>query len=368
MLSDRQKISIKQALFIYISIFFSPSIRFMPSFTAIIAKESAYLCPLVPFFVLLPIIILMHKAFVKYKDKSLIDIYYLSLGKTTGKALLLLYALWILFITALYTRYYSERLVATIFTQTKIDIFILIMLAMIAYILKSGFVVIARMNEVICIIVNIIFFILAIFMVPNFKIINVTPTSYLDIIPILKAGFGISFLWGYILYIFFLSDIINDKEKLFPYGLYAVSYLSISSLIMIVLVVGTIGYSITAKIPFPFMDAVKLVSLFDIVAKIESIVVIIWILADFVLIATFAYIVLHLLKSIFNLKDGKPIINLLLILLYFLSMLITTSKIELEAFSYTLGVAVNIIFNIFIPIIVLFIALIKRTKGRALEK
>ena len=367
MLSDRQKISIKQALFIYISIFFSPSIRFMPSFTAINAKESAYLCPLVPFFVLLPIIILMHKAFVKYKDKSLIDIYFLSLGKTTGKALLLLYALWILFITALYTRYYSERLVATIFTQTKIDIFILIMLAMIAYILKSGFVVIARMNEVICIIVNIIFFILAIFMVPNFKIINVTPTSYLDIIPILKAGFGISFLWGYILYIFFLSDIINDKEKLFPYGLYAVSYLSISSLIMIVLVVGTIGYSITAKIPFPFMDAVKLVSLFDIVAKIESIVVIIWILADFVLIATFSYIVLHLLKSIFGMKDEKPIINLLLIFLYFISMLITTSKIELEAFSYTLGITFNIILNIFMPIIVLVIALIRRAKDKSLE-
>lgn len=368
MLADRQKISLRQTLFIYTTIFFSPSIRFMPSYTAVIAKQCGYLAPIVPFFILFSIIVLLNRVFMKHKNKSLIDIYYLSLGKTAGKALLFLYALWIFFITALYIRYYGERLVTTIFTQTKIDIFILIMMAIIALVLRSGFIVIARMNEIICPIISIIFYILAIFMMPNFKINNVTPISYLDIIPILKAGFGITFLWGYLIYILFLSDIVNDKENLMPQGMYALSYLTISSSILIVIVIGIIGYSITAKIPLPFMDAVKIVSLFDIVAKIESIVVIIWILADFILISTFSYIVLHLLKSIFNLKNETPIINILLIILYFLSILITTSKIELEAFSYTLGIFVNILFDIIIPFIVLVIALMKKVPSGSFEK
>jgi len=360
MLASRGKISLKQALFIYITIFFSPSIRFMPSYTAIIAKQSGYLSPIVPFFILLPIIILLHKAFMKHKDKSLIDIYYFSLGKATGKALLFLYALWILLITALYTRYYGERIVTTVFTQTKINIFILIMMTMIAFILRSGYTVIARMNEIICPLISIIFFILAIFMMPNFKINNITPISYLDIIPIMKAGFGISFLWGYILYIFLLSDIINDKENLMHHGIYVLFYLTLSSAVLIVIIIGTLGYSITAKIPLPFMDAVKIISLFDVVAKIESIVVIIWILSDFILISTFFYIVLHLLKSIFDLKEEKFIINILLVILYFLSMLITTSKIELEAFSYTIGISGNALFAIIIPFIVLIIAIVKK--------
>lgn len=360
MLAGRQKISLKQALLIYITLFFSPSIRFMPSYTAVIAKQCGYLSPIVPFIILVPLIILLNKVFMKHKDKSLIDIYYHSLGKTAGKALLFLYVLWMLLITALYTRYYSERLVTTVFTQTKIDIFILVMMVTIAYVLKSGFVVIARMNEIIFPLISMIFFILAIFMMPNFKINNITPISYLDIIPIVRAGFGISFLWGYLIYILFLSDIINDKENLMRQGMYTLTYLTISSSILVAFVIGIIGYSITAKIPLPFMDAVKIVSFFDIVAKIESVVVIIWILADFILISTFSYIILHLLKSIFNLEDERHFINIFLIILYFLAMLITSSKIELEAFSYTIGIAGNVLLNIIIPYIVLAIALFKK--------
>jgi len=145
-------------MLVYLIILFSPAVRFIPAYSAHIAKQAAYLAPVVSFLTVYPIMFLIYKVFVKYKETSMINIIYLIIGKTAGKILLALYALWILVLTALFARYYAERLVTSTFVTTKINVFIIVILVIVAISLKKGFITIARMNEIIFPLVNIAFF------------------------------------------------------------------------------------------------------------------------------------------------------------------------------------------------------------------
>ncbi|MDD4835213.1 MAG: GerAB/ArcD/ProY family transporter [Lutispora sp.] len=158
MLADKDKISLRQALLVYLILLFSSAVRFIPAYSANIAKQAAYLAPVVSFFAIYPIIFLIYKVFDKYKETSMINIVYLVIGKTAGKILLALYAFWILLLTALFARYYAERLVTSTFVTTKINVFIIVILVIVAISLKKGFVTIARMNEIIFPLVSIAFF------------------------------------------------------------------------------------------------------------------------------------------------------------------------------------------------------------------
>ena len=93
------------------------------------------------------------------------------------------------------------------------------------------------------------------------------------------------------------------------------------------IVIGVLSSSLARRVSVPVLTVVKQISLMDIVENIEAIVVAIWIFADFTLITTLLVIVLNLIKSIFNLSDTKPLINILAVLIYYLSLGISLKKI-----------------------------------------
>lgn len=360
MLANKDKISLRQTLLLYLTLMFSPSIRFVPTYTAHIAKQASFLMPIIALFSLYIMFLLLDKIIKKYNDKPMTTIIILIIGKTAGKILLTAYALWILIMTALFTRYYAERLVTSVFANTNVSIFIAVMLMIVLIALKSGLTALARMNEIINPIIGIVFFLLVIFLLPQVKLRNLMPVSSIDILPVLKSSPGTISLWGYIFFIFLISDEINNKEKLMKQSLYASLYLTFYTIVLLIVVIGSLGPSVTEKSPLPFMSAVKLISVFDILEKIESFAVIVWVLSDFVLIATLSYIALRLMGTIFNLKDEKPLINIFILILYFLALFITVRKFDLERFSSVVANTGDIIFTLIIPPIVLLIGLMKK--------
>lgn len=364
-MENRGKISLRQTLLLYLTLIFSPSIRFVPTYTAYIAKQASYLMPIAAFLSLIIMFLLLDKTIKKYGDKPITDIINLVIGKTAGKALLIMYALWILLMTALLTRYYGERLVTSIFPDTNINLFIAVMLIIVLIALRSGIITLARMNEIINPIIGIVFFLLILFLLPQIRIRNLVPISYIDIMPVLKSSLGTISLWGYIFYFFLISDEISNKKKLMRLGLYSSLYITFYTIVLLVAVIGSLGTSVTEKSPLSFMSAVKLISVFDILEKIESLVVIVWVLADFVLITTLSHIILKLIKKIFDLKDEKPLINIFILLLYFLALFITVKKFDLERFSSTVANIGDIVFTLIIPPIILLMGLMKKKKKAA---
>ena len=84
--------------------------------------------------------------------------------------------------------------------------------------------------------------------------------------------------------------------------------------------------------------------------------------ADFTLITTLLVIVLNLIKSIFNLSDTKPLINILAVLIYYLSLGINSRRFELEDFTNNLLMPLNITLGYGFPFILFTLSKLKKKK------
>ncbi|NMA58889.1 endospore germination permease [Clostridium cochlearium] len=359
MLANKNQISLRQALLLFLNILFSSSIRFIPSITSQKAKQAAWLTPLPSLIILVLFILMLHNIYKKYST-SFINIMYSITGKTICKILLFIYIIWFQIPIALFLRYYVERILTSIFPNVSTELFLILLLLLIVYILPSGIVVIARMNEIISIIIFVSFLSIVVLAIPKIEISNLTPISYMDIIPILKGSISIIPIWSYLIYIFFIGDEIKNKEKIKKLGLKTAVFLSIATSILIATCVGALGYSVVERAPLPFLSVSKIITVFETLGRVHSILVVLWVTSDFILISTFIYILLKMIKSFLNLKTTKPFINIYAIFLYFFTLLFCNSKFELEVISSKIKSIGNILFGLIIPVAIFIIGKFRR--------
>jgi spore germination protein KB len=359
-LSDKNKVSLYQAMLLFMTILFTAAIRFVPLTTARKAGRAAWLIPIPTAIVLAVLFILLHNIYKKYPNNSVLDIIEDILGRPLAIVLAALYLMWFVIITSLFTRYYGGRLVATIFPNGDIRIFMICMLAFVGVMLQSGIVTICRMNEIIFYVIVTVFIILIFLMLPQVDIKNLTPITYKDIIPILDGSLSILSLWVYFVYMFFFGDEINDKEKIWKTGIKTTFFLFITTMLFLFIVIGRVGASIVQRLPLPFVASVKIISLFNTLERLESLVVILWISADAILIATMTYITLKTGKYLFKLSTIKPFIWIMLTFIYFFSLYIAKSLFELQSFSAKIADFGDLIFGAIIPVSVYIIGKVRK--------
>lgn len=357
---SKDKISVRQLLFVFTIIVSSPATRFLPKYSAAAAKQAGWVSPLVSTVPFILLILIVNYLLKNHKDMDMYEIINLTMGKFIGKLMILAYLFWAVCLTTLYTRYYAERLTSSIYTTVSNNIIILLTLIPIAYMLRSGFTVIARMSEVLLPFIGGMLILLSMFLLPSIRTDNILPISFSDTLPIIKASLSTTSILAYLFLLFFLSDRIVNMKSFKTFG-YIAAYINISSIVLVnFITIGVLGYSVTQRAPLPVLITVKQVSLLDTIENIEAIIIAIWIFADFTLISTLLVVTLNLIKSLFSLSETKPLINILVILVYFLSLGITSDKFELEEFSTVLVVPINIILGYVFPIILFLVSAIKK--------
>lgn len=354
------KISIRQAAFFLLTITFTPSIRVLPVYTSERAKQAAWLAPVITSIMFILLASVWQALYKKNKDCSLIDLYSLIAGKIAGKILAAIHLVYIMLLTALYIRYFAIRLVGSIYPIFSMEIFIVIMLLLIAYTLRFGLTTLARFNEIVLPLLVGLFFVLCILMLPNIKWNFLTPVSYRSIIPIIKASAGVSGIVAYFSFIFIIGDRISSKERIKKTGVSLAIFLLLALTIIIIVVLGTFSHSVAERTQMPFLVAVKQISLFNTIEKIESLVVAFWVLSDFVLISFFIICTFSIFKSLFKLSDTKPIINIYMVFLYYTTLLLAKNVFEMEQLSNMLFIPGNLIFGFGLPTIMLIIGKIRK--------
>lgn len=362
MKTGKDKISVKQLFFVFTIMISSPTTRLLPKYAAAKAEQAGWVSPIVstvPFILLLLVIDSLLK---KYKGQSMSDIISSIIGKFLGKLVLVVYLLWALWLTAIYTRYYTERLTSSIYPNIDINVFVILALIPIAYILRSGFTPIARMSEILLPFIGAMLIILSLFLLPKVRADNLLPVYFNDIVPIFKGSISITGLLSYLFLMFFLSDKVVNQKSLRKFG-YIAAYVNISSIMVVnFIVIGVLGSSLARRVYMPVLTVVKQISIMDIIENIEAVVVAIWIFADFTLIATMLVIVLNLIKSIFNLSDTKPLINILAVLVYYLSLGISAGRFELEDFTNKLLMPINLTLGYGFPFALFALSALKKKK------
>jgi spore germination protein KB len=340
-------------MFIVLVITHTPTLRIVPVTTAGIAKQAAWLTPVISFLFLLPVIFALKSIFKVYNDKPFAGILEIIFGRFIGKIVTVFYIFFLFFLITLNTKSTSEQLVASIYTSVDPAIFIFVMLAIVALaVYKGGLTVITRMGEIILPYLAISFLILCSLSLQNIKLSRITPISYLDIVPVLKASVFATGVQSHLPMIFLLSNYINNKDKIGKYGIVTIVCFMILTVVLLITVIGALGAETTANAPFSFMAAVKLISLFESIERIEPLVVGMWILSDFMLLSVLLISLLNLFQSLFGLSKTKNFIIISLIVIFFLALMLGRNMFEVQRLAEVFLTPLMIFFGCALPIAV----------------
>jgi len=357
---DNGKISVRQAMLICIAIFCSPIIRYIPYMTVKEAKQAAWLCPLIGLVIGLLDILVWCEFLKKYEKKSFVEITKDILGKILGNIVCITYFLWITILAAFYLRMYAERLVSTTMPHVDIMLIILVMLLVVGYVIKSGIVPLARMNELFFMGLAVIFIGYCILVLPEIRIKYMFPITYKDIFPIFKGSIPILTIFSYSIMIFIFNDRINHKGEFKKLSIRTVIILTIIFILSIVVPLGVLSAPILVKMPLPFISSIMQISLFSVIERIESGIIMFWVISDFMLIAVFSYTAIHMIRVSFNLSNVKPFLLIYILGIFFLSLTLAKSSLELSILSEHILTQWNIIMGFIVPTIIFVVGKIRK--------
>lgn len=360
MVDLKEKISLKQAILIFIVLVVSPAVRYLPISTVMEAKQASWLAPLVSLVFSFLFVLVWCKIFQKNDNSSFITIIQKIFGKKLGGVIGIIYFGWITMLIVYYVRMYAERLTSTVMPQVSIIVFISVMLLVVGYVLKSGIVVLSRMNELIFSFILVLFTLTVILIIPEMKIDNLFPITYKDIIPVFKASSTIMAIGGYITIIFMFADKIETKKEIKKLGIQLISFLVVWFTAIIIVPLSVFGASLTLKMPIPYFSSIIQISFFNTLERVESLVVIFWLITDFVLIATFVYAAMHVFEILFKTSKAKPITNIYLIGIFFMALSLGSSWVELETFSKQFVAPMNVALGYILPIVVFGVGKIRK--------
>ena len=359
---SKEKISMFQVMAIYILSLTVPGIR---TFFTVVVKKGGNGAWISPFIAIIPSILFVFilNKLLNIKSKNgdkinLTTIFDTVFGKVIGFILSMIYLVWVIFSASLETRLFAERLISTTFIYTPIKFFILTMLVIVAMAARNKITYFGRFAEIILeLFVGIVFFVF-ISGLQNVEITNLWPPT--DFKGIFVGSFSSINLLSLLTFSLFISDKIIDKEKFKKFGIIGAIVAIVISILGIIITLGTFGKELLPTFSQPFFMAVKVISIFGVLERIESIFTTFWVAMDFIIITYSIIVASQICKFKFKLSKRKLAVNPIILTVYILSAMLTSNFFSLQLIAREVALNINIIFGFVIPVITYIVAKIRK--------
>jgi spore germination protein KB len=356
------KISNRQLTLLIIITVLSTAILFLPTMVYSEAKQDSWLT-MIPF-VILGIIAawIITGLGLMFKDKTIIQYSEDIVGKIPGKIIGLIYIIYFIHINSVVIREFAELFVGPFYPDTPILFFGIGLILSSIYAVRNGIEVISRVNEIFSPLFFIAIISLFLMVLKDMDFKNLTPVLAEGFKPIIKANYVEALFVGEIFFISMLIPYINIPQKVRSSASLAVIVIGLTGSLAMISVLAVFGIH-TALLEYPVLSLARYISIADIIERMDSFIVFMWVTGVFVKVAVFHYCAVLSLAQWLNLRDYKPlvipvgVIMLVLSLIQFENILEMTNQIK-EVFPLP-----YFIIEIGIPAFLLLIAILRRKAG-----
>lgn len=359
MLEDNKKISLKQAMILYLLWVLAPTIRVAPQAAAAMAGKAAWLMPVVASIPGILLIFILAR-FFKTDQGSLADILCKTLGNAVGRIVMGIYLFQVMLQLIVALRFYAERVLSTILPNVSILMLGVIMLVVVYFVARGGLVSFARLGQLLFGIIMVVFalhFVLALF---NVKLENLYPVVFQDVADAALGSYTIAGVWGNVVLVMFLGRQIVGKDQMKKHGLRAMLTIGFVTLILLITVVGILGSSVAARIPMPFFMMVKNLSFFGIIERFDAFILSLWIGIDFMQITLLAIIAKELFGRVFKMRMDRQMITPILLFMLCAFLFIARDKKELENLSSDVLMPIQLTMEFAVPVLVFIVGKIRK--------
>lgn len=291
----------------------SPLMRVLPRAPVMLAGRSAWLSAVPAFFMLVALSALMSDLVRQMRPgEGMSELILRLMGPALGRLLLALYCAWFLFYAGFILRSGAERLVATVYQQSRTDPFILVMLALCLIAALGTLRAMARTAVILRAILLFVLALVSVFAISNVSLDNLLPLDWQDApgigmgaLPILTVG-GVAALFS------FLNAYVEPAKKPMKWIMLSLTLFSAAACILCLEAVGAFGAKLTARLSYPFFTMTRDVSLFNQNQRIEAVIIVLWIFADFILCSMLLRCAHEALRGIFRLprSETMPLFSL----------------------------------------------------------
>lgn len=332
------------------------AVLFIPNYVALIARQDGWIAPLIAILSGIVVIFITYRLAQLYPDKTLIEYLPLLLGNIIGKIVGFCYLLYFTYIAATVIREFISLLFGTgIFKLTPGIIVSIIFVMTTTYALYSGLEVIGRTTMIFwapIIIAYVLFIVLAI---PHMKFSVLFPVGQSGFANIMKSTILTHTYRGEFIILAMLFPHLRSQREGFIAAIIANLSITFFIVITIIACFTVMGVETTARSLYPnfvLADFIQPVG-------IKVVLVIIWVISFWGKVSLLQYSVTEGLSQLLGLKNHKPIIMPIAILILVFSQVFYLNTTDLfESIPNTFpGIA--LFFSYIIPILLLIIAMVK---------
>jgi len=339
----------------------------IPAIAVKYARQDAWLSIVLATLVGLLIAWLVVSLSLRFPGKTLFEFTEEILGKAPGKIVCFLYIWWFLHMIALAVREFGVFLVTAMMPDTPIIVFHIALIAVVAYAVRNGLEVLCRFNQLF-IPVTALLAVVFILSVKDMKLARLLPVFDTGLIPIVKgAAVPASWMGEIVIFAMIIPYLNKPKEALrvAALSILLISFFLTASILEALLIFGP---NITGHWIFPTFNAVRVVSIANFLERLESVVLMAWILGGIVKLGVFYYAAVLGSAQWLGLKDYRPLVLPVGVISVALSIFLHEGIVDLLGFlamvwpPYAL-----IVFETGIPLVLLIVALARGKGGKAVD-
>lgn len=295
----------------------------------------------------------------RFPDKTLFQFACDILGKYVGKLIGLAYLFFFITGAAYITRQFGAFLVTSFMPRTPLIVFMVVLIMLAAYAVKSGFEVIARMNQFVLLLVFVSIAGIFVLILNEFRFEHLFPILENGVKPVLRGGMTPSAWRGEVFILMVFIPYLNKYKQARVSALKSVAILTAVLFLDIVVSIGVFGRQ-AAQFVFPVFSLAYYIEVAGFIERVEAVVLALWVSGVTLKVAIWYYAGVLGISQVFGLQDHKPLVFPLGLILGVLSLIVFTNSAESAEFFAKEFPYYAFTFEIIIPLGLLILAVIRK--------
>jgi len=341
------------------------AVLYIPNITAREAKQSAWLAPILSSGMGFLILWIFVKLGERFPGQNLVQFSTQLLGKFLGKALGLGYCLFFLVINFFTLRQFSEAMNLSLLQHTPVW-FVSLWLALVgSYGAILGLEVITRSIQFVLPLFVISIILVILFTFPDLEYKQLFPLFEGGVWPIVKASYSPATWFGESIVLAFLFPFINKPQEVFKKSTWALlaAILVFSADILVTLLL--LGPELASSYDLAFWKVIRYIEVGRTFLRLETIIIFLWISAVVAKFALVLYLGGLVLAEVWGRQSPGKIVVPMALLTALISTTFLNSSIDLQYALSAFWPKFALIFELFIPCFLLFVAWLRKKGSKA---
>ncbi|WP_052500276.1 GerAB/ArcD/ProY family transporter [Priestia megaterium] len=363
---EKGKISAFQMTFLILPPIISTAILTIPNVTGKHAHQDMWISPIWASFNGFLTAFIVYELHKIYPKETIIQYSQRIVGKIIGKVLGFVFLFYFLYVSSLIDREYADFIITSFLPRTPMAVILGSMVLICAFAVRGGLEVVARAAQIF-VPVYMLTLVLLILLIPDLQPTNIFPIMEHGIRPSIRGAVQPSLWFGQVFLISMMLPFLIDREKGRKYSMITVGFCMIAMIYINIVSLLLFGESVTTY-AYPVFTAFRYISIATFFEHLEVFVIIIWVLGVFIKLSIFYYVLCLGTAQWLRLSDYRPLVFPLGFMIILFGIWVSPSMQEISKFIETIIPFVESSLFTFIPIILLFIAIVqKKRKSKSLS-